>query len=140
MKSWAKILLTSAFLFSTLPAFAETKGIDFSQAIKGPDGNPITNCPEAKPDCGQLLDLTAVAVNALFGIYTDARGQPEQLSGEEKFRRSALAFRIKESADPKNIVLAPEELSLLKDLIAKAYAPIVVYRAWKLIDPSLANK
>ncbi len=67
--------------------------------------------------------------------WQDARASFDTfgLSGEEKVRRAALAQRIYTSKEP--LALKVEDVALIKKLVGKAYAPLVVMRAWSILDP-----
>lgn len=95
--------------------------VDLSQDLKNLDG---TSLPEPQT-------LGAVLQNALLFPYQD---EPN-LAGEEKMRRASLALRI-HSGDGEMTV---EEIALCKKLVAKAYAPLVVLRAWQALDPASAK-
>lgn len=84
---------------------------------------------EKKPD----LTLGLAAQHALFASYSDE----QNLKGEEKFKRGALAVRISEEKPP---ALTAEEIVLIKNLVAKMYGAIVVYRCWLLLDSGLEKK
>ena len=92
--------------------------IDFSQELKNIDGSSL---PEA-------LTLGAVVQNSLLFPFADEK----DLSGEEKAKRAGLALRI--HAGEGN--LTAEDIALCKRLVGKAYAPLVVYRAWQALDPA----
>jgi len=74
--------------------------------------------------------LKSVAVEALQLSFADE----QQISGEEKAKRWVLATRI--YANPENIDLKTEEISIIKKLIGKAYGPLIVGQAWKILDPA----
>jgi hypothetical protein len=54
------------------------------------------------------------------------------LSEEAKFLRGALAAKIHNATAP--LALKAEDTALLKKLIGKAYSPLIVFRAWPLLD------
>ena len=70
--------------------------------------------------------LRGVAVDALLAIYQDE----QNLSGEEKLKRYILAEKVYKKEDD----LTVEEIALLKKLIGKAYAPLIVGQAWKILE------
>jgi hypothetical protein len=55
------------------------------------------------------------------------------LKGEEKVERYELAQEIHKSTGL--VDLQSEQVSLLKKLIARAYGPLTVGQAWKILDP-----
>lgn len=63
-----------------------------------------------------------------------ALSAPEQgLAPEESLKRGQLAFNVYTS---KAAQLTVDELAMIKRLIAKAYGPIIVARAFPLLDPA----
>lgn len=86
------------------------------------------NDNEIKDQAGNVMTLTIAAINALLATYDDEK----QLSGKEKADRMQLALKINKK--PKEVDLTAEQLSLVKSLIAKAYGPLIVGRAWELLE------
>lgn len=125
-----KKLMTAVALAAALVAVLPTLvgAIDFTSKLSQLDGSQF------KDQTGKDVETTlgSVAESALVNSYADEQNLP----GEEKFRRYQLASKI-HGADRKNLVLSPEETALLKKLIAKAFPPLVVGKAWELLDPSL---
>lgn len=117
-----KIVCLLAFLAT--PALAA----DFTAPILDFDNGPASACPASEPACGKVLTLSDVSVASLMGVFPDER----DLNGDEKVKRFALAMRVRNAKD---ITLTAEEISLLKRLIGKSYGPLVVGRAWPMIDP-----
>jgi hypothetical protein len=97
--------------------------IDFSTPLNDYEGNAISDGTEAKAP----FTLGNAAVRALVIPYEDERN----LSPEDKFKRGELASRIHNSSA---LSLKAEEVTLLKKLIGKAYSPLIVFRAWPLLD------
>lgn len=116
-----------AFAFSIALASAASAA-DFTAPILDFDNAPASACPPSEPACGKVLTLSDVAVASLMGAFPDER----DLSGDEKIKRFALAMRVRNAKDA---TLTAEEISLLKKLIGKAYGPLVVGRAYPMIDP-----
>lgn len=81
------------------------------------------------------LTLAAVATSALLANHQDER----DLSGTDKVTRYKLAQRINDA--DREIEMSAEEVTLLKTLIGKAYAPLVVGQAFDLLerDPYAAS-
>ena len=97
--------------------------IDFTTVISDLDGGAISDGSEAR----MPFTLGSAAVRALVIPYEDERN----LSPEEKFKRGELAARIHAAT---SLCLKSEEITLLKKLIGKAYGPLIVFRAWPLLD------
>ena len=77
--------------------------------------------------------LRKACVNVLLMTEIDKNGRPKELNGEEKVERFELAKNIHKSGPL--IDLQSEQISLLKRLIARAYGPLTVGQAWKVLDP-----
>lgn len=72
--------------------------------------------------------LGDAATAALLSDYQD-----ERLSGQEKSRRYSLAVKI-HGANGKPLDLDLDDAKLIRDLVAKAYAPIVAGQVWQLLN------
>lgn len=73
------------------------------------------------------LVVKDVAIIALTSQYND---EPN-LNGDEKFRRFELAMKVNKGGAQD---YAPEEIVLMKKLIGKAYSPLVVGRAFEVLN------
>lgn len=115
-----KALTAAVFLFAAfaVPAFA----VDFSAAIAGVDGKPMTldNTPNSPP-----ATLSMLAINALN--FTE-----QGIDATEKVRRFKLAVKISEAKG--DTFLSPEDIVLLKKVVGLLYSPIVVGRAYELLE------
>lgn len=98
--------------------------INFASPITGLDDQPLTTD-------GQPLTLRAVSVNALLMDLATPQG-PEQIDAEQKVKNALLAHDIYKNDD---VDLKAEDVASLKARIGKAYGPLVVMRAWELLDP-----
>lgn len=96
--------------------------IDFTKILVDFKGQPLKD--------GEVeANLGSVVVNALMANYND------DANGKEKLRRYKLALRIHDSTiEEIPIELKAEEIALCKDLIGKAFNPIVVGQAYMLLD------
>ena len=111
--------------------------VDFAQFIRGIDEKPIPNPNKDKT----FLTLREVCINSLLSRFTDEAG----ISGEEMVERFELALMVRDctgeqSANGKTtgFDIKPEQLVLIRRLIAKAHGPLVCGRAWKLLEGSNA--
>lgn len=104
--------------------------INFTVKLVGLDGQPVLE----KDTDGQtkMVTLATVAVNALLAPLVDMRGQPEQLDGLTKVRHATLAESIFKATDA--VDLKVEDIALIKERIGRAFAPLVVMRAWALLE------
>jgi hypothetical protein len=93
--------------------------VDFAAPILDLKGEPII-------ENGEQVTLGAITSNALLATYKDET----DLAGEEKVKRFKLAVIAEGEQD-----LSVEQVVLLKKLIAKAFAPLIVGRAYELLDP-----
>lgn len=98
--------------------------IDFSAAITNLDGTPAK-------DGDADVTLGKVSCGALLATYPDE----QHLSGEEKVKRFRLAETAAKGGEQE---IKVEDVALLKKLIAKAFPPLVVGRAYDIIEPPLA--
>lgn len=122
------LLLSAAMLMAVSPAFA----IDFTTPITNMDGSAVTGAD------GKALDkpptLGSICESALLAVYADER-EPQTgkdlITPQEKYDRWKLAGKVQ----GKDVQLSAEELSKLKMLIGKGYAPLIVGQAWTLLDP-----
>lgn len=104
--------------------------INFTQVIKDQDDQPLQDfiTMQANGNKEVILTLGRATSHALM-----AQDQAEQISGEDKFNRGMLAFKVRDSADCE---LKVEDIALIKKQIAKLYSPIVVYRTYPMLDSS----
>jgi hypothetical protein len=99
--------------------------IDFSSVIKDLDG-------EAVKDGDKDATLGRVACTALLASYADEQNLP----AEDKVKRFRLAeIAAKGGAQEMGI----EGVALVKKLIGKAFAPLIVARAYDIIEPPAAE-
>jgi hypothetical protein len=98
---------------------------NFEQPIHDINDQPIL--PTGAED-GKYLLLTHVALNALLATYEDERS----LTGKEKADRMQLALKINKR--PKEVDITAEQLAKLKELIGKAYGPLIVGRAYEILE------
>ena len=96
--------------------------IDFSATINDLKGNPL------KQD-GEDVTLRDTCTNALLAAF-----QGEQQDGKTKMSRWKLAQRIHDAKEP--IELTAGDVTLLKEVVSKAYSAAVVGPAWTLLDPA----
>lgn len=108
--------------------------IDFTTVLKDQDDQPLKDMFAMQTNGGVEVDLTLgrVASHSLM-----IQGQDDQnLSGEDKFSRGALAFKIRDNSSAD---LKAEDIVLIKKQIAKLYSPVVVYRSYPLLDNAEKN-
>lgn len=120
-----RMLLWTLLLIA--PAYAGE--VDFSAVLTDIDGAPIPDCPSGT-NCAERPPLTLgrLAMNVLTATYPDEK----TLSGEDKFKRGELALRVYKGG---KVNLSVEDIAEIKGLVAKAYGPLIVRKAWPLLDP-----
>ena len=96
--------------------------IDFSAVIKDLAG-------EAVKDGVKDATLGRVACTALLASYADE----QNLAAEDKVKRFRLA-EIAAKGGEREVKV--EDVALIKQLIGKAFAPLVVARAYDIIEPT----
>jgi hypothetical protein len=94
--------------------------INFESGLTDFDGKVMPNAS------GQPATLKGIAIDALMASY---QGE-DKLSGEEKMNRFLLAEKIHKG----EFDLTVEEIAMLKTLIGKAFTPIVVGQAWRILE------
>lgn len=95
--------------------------IDFSAPIKDMRGEPLV-------ENEKQVTLGSVACNALLFPYQDETNLP----GKDKVQRFTLAALCSNETE---VDIDSEDVALIKKLIAKMYGPLIVGRAYEIIDP-----
>lgn len=98
--------------------------IDFSREIHDLAGKPIS-------ENGVPVTLGSVCSGALLMPYPDERN----VSGEDKVKRFRLAEKVY-AGGLQDITV--EDAALLKQLLAKAYTPLIVGRAYGILESAAA--
>ncbi len=101
--------------------------IDMTKPIKNLIGVNLEN-PESKLKEKEPLTMRIVCTNSLLTPTQDDKN----IDGNEKAKRFELAMRI---YTEKEIDLDIDELKMIKDLIGRLYTPLVVGRAYQILDP-----
>jgi len=99
--------------------------IDFSAVIKDLDG-------EAVKDGEKDATLGRVACTALLASYADE----QNLAAEDKVKRFRLAEVAARGGEQE---IKVDDVALIKTLIGKAFAPLIVARAYDIIEPPAAE-
>jgi hypothetical protein len=99
------------------------------------DGDPIKDAKKAADGQVEYVDVTLkrICVNALLAAQQD-----EKLDGLESVRRFNLARKINGAKDGQ-LKLSAEDISKVKSLIGKSYAPLVTGQAWELLEGGQAE-
>lgn len=104
--------------------------IDFTQIVKDQDDQPLHDIVAMQANGGKVVHLT---LGRVVSHSLMAQEQGEQLSGEDKFSRGYLAFKVRDCSDCE---VKAEEIALMKKQAAKLYSPIVIYRIFPMLDQS----
>ena len=100
--------------------------IDFSAVIKNLEGDAVK-------DGEKDATLGRVACTALLASYADEQNLP----AEDKVKR----FRLAEvAARGGKQEMKIDDVALVKTLIGKAFAPLIVARAYDIIEPAAAER
>lgn len=94
--------------------------LDVTPSIKNIDGSPLSDAAQ----------LRTVIVNALLATFPDELN----LSGEDKIKRYELALAVQGNDV---VSLKVEDAALVKKLVAKAFAPLVVGQVWRALEAAL---
>jgi hypothetical protein len=100
------------------PAWAH----DFSTPLTDFRGKPLVT------EDGSALTLREAVTTALVAPFKD-----ENPSGTEKVKRWQLAAKLQASKD---VELTADDIALIKNLVAKAYGPMIVGQVWAILDPA----
>jgi hypothetical protein len=100
--------------------------VDLSAVIRGLKGEAIR---DGKDD----LVLGTVCCGALLTPFPDENG----ISIDEKVRRFKLSVRICNGGTQD---LSSEDVTLLKQLVGKAYPPLTVGRVFEILDPESTSQ
>lgn len=95
--------------------------INFNAVVMGLDGKPFTLGAEKKE-----LTLKEACVQALVSSYDD-----ERPTGPDKQERGALAKEIYQGGER---TLSQKKIGLIKDLVGKAWTPVIVCQCYELLD------
>lgn len=103
--------------------------IDFTVVLNDQDESPLQDTLAMQANGGVKINLTlGRAVSHALMV----QGNDEQeMTGEQKFHRGMLAFKVRDSKDCE---LKVEDIVLIKKQLARLYSPVVIYRAYLLLD------
>lgn len=110
--------------------------IDFTQALRGINGDELKQCAKYEGDkCSEFSSQTLGDV-ALYALIVPSEDE-KNLDPKKKFERDRLARKIYKNA---HAMLSPEDVALIKDRIGRTSTVVQVGAAWPLLDPTLADK
>ncbi len=100
--------------------------VDFNQKILNLEGKPMRN----KMNKEITLEYICAQVLCMFA--------EKDVTGQERFKRFILAEKIiKHDGD---LDLPVEDVALLKELIGKTYIPLIVGRAFRILEENNEKK
>jgi hypothetical protein len=127
------IIAACMISFSAIAADAPRK-IDFTTVLMDQDNEPMQECLD--PQSAQASDQACKSKRpvTLGALAMRALAAPEQgLAAEESLKRGQLALMVYRSPGAE---LTAEEVSTIKKQMAKFYSPLVVARAFPILDPA----
>jgi hypothetical protein len=99
--------------------------IDFSVVLRTPDGRAIK-----EGDAEDAPDLTLRAACAAV-LFNQIPGD-EHMIGSKKLELAKLGMKLFADGE---VTLSSDDVTALKERIGVAYSPLVVLRAFELLDP-----
>jgi hypothetical protein len=100
--------------------------VDFSSPINGLDNKPVK---EANGSGGSMeITMSSICCSVLLTQDTEEAAA----TGEEKVKRFKIAEKVYSGGEQD---LSAEDIVLLKRLIGKFYGPLVVARAYDILEP-----
>lgn len=109
--------------------------IDFDKEIVDLDGKPIKETRQMVREDGVVVTMETDEIRTLKSVCRFALSwtfNDEKVEGDEKFKRFSLAERIVTATGPIDVKV--EEIALLKSLIGKAFGPVIVGRAYQILE------
>lgn len=148
MRPFWKAVLIAAAITAAVLIVTPYKGhaqepIKFSQVIMDFGGKPFTECMKKTPCAeGEETNVTlGLLLSRLLSPAVKADGddkQPMGLTLDEQNARAHLALQIYQE---KEIVLTPEQITMIKKILPKLQWPnLIVYRICTAIDPTCRPK
>lgn len=121
MKTFKTLLAAAALAFVVVSPAAAIE-INFQTPIVDSDGQPV------KDDTGKITTLGRVAMISLGSRYQE----DANASTDEIYKRGQLAAKVYEAKNP--VDLTVEEVAMIKRFIAKAQSPMIVAKAFPMLD------
>lgn len=120
------------------PALAEApRQINFTLVLAGPDNKVMKECaddpaPKKDEECKSWQPVT------LGMIVLRAMSAPEQgLAPDVSLKRGQLGLRAYKA---ESLVLTSDEITIIKNQIAKTFSPLIVAITFPMLDPATADK
>lgn|SRR5574343_1990159 len=102
--------------------------VNVQQVLKNIEGEPMKT-QKVVGGKVEVVDLTlaSVAIDALQSSFEDEK----HLSGTDKVARFNLALKIFQNPE---VELSSAEIVQIKDLVSKAYGPLIVGRVYEILN------
>lgn len=104
--------------------------IDFSQELQTIKGDEPLMQKDEKTKEDKPMTLADICVQALLAPYSDEPG----LSADDKITRYKIASAIAKTPEGDKTSVQAKDIDMIKNLIAKAYAPLVVGQASAMLE------
>ena len=104
--------------------------LDVTQQLTNLDGTPLERPSRACPTCGRADESEPITLRGVTTTSLLAQTQ-EQMKGDEKAKRWALAIRIEQEDAP---ILSVEEMALVKRLVGEIQPSLVVGQVWAMLE------
>lgn len=124
-----KTLIAAAMLGLALTATpAAAFEINFQTVLRDADGQPL------KDDTGKETTLGRVAMISLGARYQEDAAAPM----DEIYKRGALGIKVYEAKTP--VDLNSEDIAMIKKYVAKLQSPLIVAKAFPLLEQTAGAK
>ena len=104
--------------------------LDVTRQLAGLDGTPLERPVGQCSTCGHVTEAEPVTLRGAMTVSLLAQSR-EQVAGDEKAKRWALAMRIQQEDAP---ALDLDELALVKRLVGEVQPSLVVGQVWAILE------
>jgi hypothetical protein len=129
----------AAVVFSASVNAEELRSIPFSEAIMDAENNVILDSSHAEhPERACAADNTCppLTLGVIAARALSVETREDRLPPEQKAKQGALAVKVLSGG---NQPMQAEDIALIKSVIGKLWGPVIVHRAWQLLDPKPAK-
>jgi len=104
--------------------------LDVTRELTNLDGTPLVQPGTRCTTCGHITDPEPVTLRGVLTTSLLAQSR-EQVAGDEKARRWALAMRIQQEDAPE---LSLKELELVQRLVGEIQPTLTAGQVWVMLD------
>ena len=104
--------------------------LDVTRQLENLDGSPLVQPGTRCQTCGNITDPEPVTLRGVLTTSLLAQTR-DQVPGEEKVKRYALAMRIQQQDAPE---LALKELELVQRLVGEIQPTLTAGQVWQLLE------